>query len=64
MNEFEKGTIYAVVQILKHDEPTMASYILIESGCTKLDCSELDEFDKKYLRCLQDEKGINLRGLN
>jgi len=64
MNEFEKGMMYAVVQILKHDEPTMASYILRESGCTKLDCSGLDEQDRIILRKVQKERGIQLRGLN
>ena len=39
MNEFEKGVMYAVVQILEHDEPVMASYILRESGYNELDCS-------------------------
>jgi len=64
MEEFDKGVLYAVVQMVRAGNISTSTYILRESGCQNIDCSGLDEEDKKYLRLLQTEKGINLRGLN
>lgn len=63
MNEFEKGVLYAVSQMVRHGNISTSAYVIRESGCTNLDCSELDKEDKVQLSLLNREKGIKLRGL-
>ncbi|HEK1806884.1 TPA: hypothetical protein SMR79_003444 [Proteus mirabilis] len=64
LTKFQEGIIYAVVLLQKlHDQPTMGANILQEAGLDGIDCSKFDEYDKEALRIINNNYGMNLRGL-
>lgn len=64
LTKFQEGIIYAVVLLQKlHDQPTMGANILQEAGLDEIDCSKFDEYDKEALRIINNNYGMNLRGL-
>lgn len=62
---WREGVLMAVsVLISTHDQPTMGADVLNELGLRGVDCSALDDFDKRNLRKVQKKrKSLNLRGL-
>jgi hypothetical protein len=64
LSEFEQGVFYAASIVVEvHDEPTIAVTIIQNAGYANYDVSELDESDRKQLRIVNQETGINLKGL-
>jgi hypothetical protein len=65
LDEFTQGVLMAgVILVLTHDEAGMAADVLKELSCADVDCSEMDEFDKKYLRKINKARSfMKLRGL-
>lgn len=65
LTDFEKGilTACAIIQAT-HDDPTVAADVIRESGLQDADCSGLDDFDKEYLKIIQEQERLNLTGLN
>lgn len=65
LTEFEQGVFYAaaIVQITA-DQPGIAADIVKSAGLQNHDCSELDEMDKDALRVVNEEQGMNLKGLS
>lgn len=60
MTEFEHGFMFAVACLMRlHDNPTIASDIILENGYQNLDISNMDDFDKEEILKLNSELGIN-----
>lgn len=60
MTEFEHGFMFAIACIMRlHDNPTIASDVILENGYQHLDISDMDNFDKEEILKLNSEPGIN-----
>lgn len=61
---FDDGILIAAATLVNtHDQPGMAADIIKEIGLEAHDCTNLDEFDKKHLRKINLERGMQLKGL-
>ena len=48
MTKFEHGFMFAIACIMRlHDNPTIASDVILENGYQHLDISDMDDFDFK-----------------
>lgn len=64
LSEYEQGVFYgAAIVIAVHDEPTIAATIITNAGYENHDVSGLDDYEKKELRKINEQHGINLKGL-
>lgn len=64
MTEFEQGVLYAAgILTALHDQPTLAASIVIEAGLSGVDCGGMPEYDRVNLRLLNEQSGIDLKGL-
>ncbi|ELO1556381.1 hypothetical protein [Aeromonas hydrophila] len=65
LDEWQQGVMYAVAQLMAvADQPVDAKEILKGAGLLDADCSELDDFERKWLRKLRDCEGVPLTGLD
>lgn len=65
LDEWGQGVMYAVAILMATaDQPVDAAGILNEAGLLDADCSELDDFERKWLRKLRDGEGLPLKGLD
>ena len=61
---FMEGVFYAVSLLTRlHGEPGMAANILKEASMETVNCIDFDEFEKKQLRIVNNEHGMELGGL-
>lgn len=64
LTEFELGIIHAVVVLQElHDKPELSASILKECNLSEIDCSELDDYEKKNLKIINKEYLTDLKGL-
>lgn len=65
LTDFEMGILTACGLIMAtHDEPGIAADVIRETGLQDADCSDLDDFDKEYLKIIQEQERLNLTGLD
>ena len=61
---FRSGVLFAAATVVSdHDEPVIAADILRAAEMENIDCSQCDDMEKKSLRKINHERGIQLRGL-
>ncbi len=61
---FEQGVLFAAAEIISlHGETTIAADVIHSAGLGNADVSWMDDFDKRSLRKIMDNCGVDLQGL-
>ena len=62
--EFEQGFMVVIGDLVRtYDMPSVAATIIRSNGLDEMDCSDIDESDKGPLRLLNEQEGLQLKGL-
>lgn len=63
--EFQEGILCAAAIVLAtSDQPVIAADLLRAVGLADMDCSDLNDYDKHYLRIVNKETSMKLTGLD
>ncbi|MCY1457390.1 hypothetical protein D9M71_746890 [compost metagenome] len=64
LSDFEHGFVTAAAAAARLGDPYLAAKMLGHAGFQELDCSELNEADKKQLHLVNQQPGMKLLGLS